>query len=40
MNAYQNIYDAQKAFFKSGATRQLAFRKQQLKKLDVVLRAN
>lgn len=40
MSSYQTVYNAQVAFFKSGATRSLAFRQQQLKKLDAVLRAN
>lgn len=40
MSSYQTLYNAQVAFFKSGATRSLAFRQQQLKKLDAVLRAN
>ncbi|MEJ8817070.1 aldehyde dehydrogenase family protein [Lacibacter sp. H407] len=40
MNSYQSIYDAQVAFYKSGATRSLAFRRQQLKKLEAVLRNN
>mgnify|MGYP006168456945 FL=1 len=40
MSSYQSIYDAQVAFYKSGATRSLAFRRQQLKKLEAVLRSN
>ncbi len=40
MNVYQTIYDTQKAFFKSGATKPYTFRKQQLQKLETVLRAN
>ncbi len=40
MNPYQIIYNSQTAFFKSGATKSYAFRKEQLKKLDSVFRAN
>jgi aldehyde dehydrogenase (NAD+) len=38
--SYQAIYDAQKAFFKTGATKSYSFRKQQLKKLIDVFRSN
>lgn len=40
MNPYQTLYDNQIAYYKSGATRTLAFRKEQLKKLEVLLRNN
>ena len=39
-NPYQSLYDAQKAFFKTGETKTYEFRKQQLKKLENVLRSN
>lgn len=39
-NPYQSLYDAQKAFFKSGATKSISFRKQQLKKLEEIFRSN
>jgi aldehyde dehydrogenase (NAD+) len=40
MNPYQSLYDSQVAYYKSGATRTLAFRKEQLKKLESLLRNN
>lgn len=40
MNPYQTLYNNQVAYYKSGATRSLAFRKEQLKKLESVLRNN
>ena len=40
MNPYQTLYDSQVAYYKSGATRSLAFRKEQLKKLESMLRNN
>lgn len=40
MNPYQTLYDSQVAYYKSGATRTLAFRKEQLKKLESMLRNN
>ncbi|MFT3846383.1 MAG: aldehyde dehydrogenase family protein [Lacibacter sp.] len=40
MNQYQPIYDAQRAFFKTGATRSRSFRKEQLQKLEAVFRSN
>lgn len=39
-NPYQALYDAQKAFFKTGVTKSFAFRKQQLKKLEEIFRSN
>jgi aldehyde dehydrogenase (NAD+) len=40
MNPYQTLYNSQVDFYKSGATRTLAFRKEQLKKLESLLRNN
>jgi aldehyde dehydrogenase (NAD+) len=40
MNPFQTLYDKQVAYYKSGATKSLAFRKEQLKKLESVLRNN
>lgn len=40
MNPYQTLYDSQVAYYKSGATRTLAFRKEQLKKLESLFRNN
>lgn len=39
-NPYQAIYNAQRSFFQSGATRSYAFRKEQLKKLETIFRSN
>lgn len=39
-NSYQSIYSAQTKYFKSGATRSIEFRKQQLDKLEAMLRNN
>lgn len=38
--SYQQLYDSQKAFFKTGTTRSYEFRKQQLKKLESLFRSN
>ena len=40
MNPYQHLYDSQVAYYKSGATKSLAFRKEQLKKLESLIRNN
>jgi aldehyde dehydrogenase (NAD+) len=40
MNPYQSLYDSQVAYYKSGVTRTLAFRKEQLKKMESMLRNN
>ncbi len=40
MNPYQTLFDSQVAYYKSGTTRTLAFRKEQLKKLESMLRNN
>jgi aldehyde dehydrogenase (NAD+) len=40
MNPYQTLYDSQVAFYKSGATRTFAYRKEQLKKLESMFRNN
>ena len=40
MNPYQHLYDSQVAYYKSGATRSLGFRKEQLKKLESLIRNN
>ena len=40
MNPYRPLYDSQVAYYKSGATRSLGFRKEQLKKLESLLRNN
>ncbi|QNA44906.1 aldehyde dehydrogenase family protein [Lacibacter sediminis] len=40
MNPYQTLYDSQVAYYKSGATRTVVFRKEQLKKLESLLRNN
>ena len=37
---YQQLIDAQARFFRSGATRSIAFRKEQLRKLEDVMRAH
>jgi aldehyde dehydrogenase (NAD+) len=37
---YQQLYDAQVRYFRSGATRPIAFRKEQLRKLEDVMRAH
>lgn len=39
-HSYQALYDSQKQFFHSGQTRSLAFRREQLQKLERVLRAH
>lgn len=38
--SYTSIYEAQKAFFRTGATRAESFRKQQLKKLEELIRSH